>query len=98
MGQPPPRYTRYALRVLSIEYLVLPEAMNWCIPIGAYLCTCVNCNLLIMKQIYVERGMSFGEAVQKLNTDYCPGEGFYLSKRVRYPCLYMYSSTLCPRP
>eukprot|EP00731_Ephydatia_muelleri_P023466 Em0015g1049a len=34
-------------------------------------------------KIYVERGMSFSEAMQKLNTDYCPGEGFYLSKRVR---------------
>ena len=34
-------------------------------------------------QIQVERGMSFSEAVQKLNTDYYPGDGFYLSKRVR---------------
>ena len=26
--------------------------------------------------------MSFAEAVDTLNSDLCPGEGFYLSKRV----------------
>jgi len=33
--------------------------------------------------IHVERGMSFSEAVQKLHEDHHPGEGFYVSKRVR---------------
>ena len=34
-------------------------------------------------QIQFERGMSFSEALEKLNADYHPEEGFYLSKKVK---------------
>ena len=30
----------------------------------------------------MERGISYEEAVAKLEVDLCPGEGFYQSKRV----------------
>ena len=36
----------------------------------------------IILQILVERGISFSEAVTLLYTDPCPGEGFYISKKV----------------
>jgi hypothetical protein len=36
-----------------------------------------------LHKIQVERGMSFNEALLKLNTDNYHGEGFYLSKKVR---------------
>ncbi len=35
-----------------------------------------------LHKIKVERGMSFNEALDKLNSDNYPGEGFYVSKRV----------------
>lgn len=45
-------------------------------------------SLLPPFQIEVERGLSFDEALDKLNQEQCPGEGFYTSKRVRIwvPC------------
>lgn len=43
--------------------------------------------LLLVVQVEVERGMSFEEAVEKLNHDTYPGEGFYTSKRVSH-CVY----------
>ena len=33
-------------------------------------------------QIQVERGLSFSDAVNLLNTEIYPGEGFYISKKV----------------
>ena len=38
---------------------------------------------MLTLQVEVERGMSFEEALEKLNKDTYPGEGFYTSKRVR---------------
>ena len=35
-----------------------------------------------LHQVHVERGLSFAEALEKLNTDTLPGEGLYLSQRV----------------
>jgi hypothetical protein len=40
--------------------------------------------ILFSFQVEVERGLSFDDALDKLNTDLCPGEGFYTSKRVRW--------------
>ena len=38
---------------------------------------------LLSTQILVERGLSFPDAISLLNTEVFPGEGFYISKKVR---------------
>ena len=38
--------------------------------------------VVIILQVKVERGMSFKEALQKMNTDYLPGDGFCISNKV----------------
>ena len=38
-----------------------------------------------LHRVHVERGLAFADALEKLNTDTLPGEGFYISKRVSSP-------------
>ena len=42
----------------------------------------VTCQMSPAIQIQVERGLSFSDAVNLLNTEIYPGEGFYISKKV----------------
>ena len=35
----------------------------------------------------VERGISFKEALQKMNTDFIPGDGFCISNKVHCTCI-----------
>ena len=42
---------------------------------------------VFLLQVEVERGMSFQQALDKLNLDTYPGEGFYTSKKVRHLAL-----------
>ena len=64
-------------------------------------CTRDQCLLLVCWQVLIERGVSFSSALEKLNQDTSPGEGFYLSKRVGHmhawshcPCWCMWQITV----
>ena len=53
-----------------------------CTYVCIYACDSLREFGCIILQILVERGISFSEAVTLLYTDPCPGEGFYVSKKV----------------